>query len=371
MDLSRLIDNRSPLVVDCTPMDDRLGRDTLVVVAKMTWSVSPEGAVDIPLDPAPIRWSAIYNGHSQPASIRFPAEDVPEKPGTDIVLVGTAHPPADSAEPVTEQDVTLRLARGDDLIEKTVRVYGPRTWIASELRGIVPSEPAALEPTPLIYELSYGGIDVSEDGKTDLEPRNPVGSGVVQDETKRIGKAAPCIEDPDASLSSRKPAPAGFGVVDGHWDPRCKRSGTFDANWQAERAPIMPEDFDPRFYNVAAPDLWCEEPLRGDEAIEVLGARSEGPWRFKLPHIAPRFESQSNGERQLHETHLDTLLIDADEGRVELSWRVAIVLPRKTETLETVEVFADPGLSPERDEQLAIQTGTHELAAKELAEAQA
>ena len=38
---------------------------------------------------------------------------------------------------------------------------------------------------------------------------------------------------------------------------------------------------------------------------------------------------------------------------------------------QTVEVFADPGLSPERDEQLAIQTGTHELAAKELAEAQA
>ncbi len=371
MDLSRLIDNRSPLVVDCTPVDDRHGRDTLVVVAKMTWSVSPEGTVDVPLDQAPIRWSAIYNGHSQPASIRLPAEDVPEKPGTDIVLVGTAHPSAGSAEPVTEQDVTLRVARGDELIEKTVRVYGPRTWIASELSGVVPSDPTTLEPTPLIYELSYGGMDASEPDKLTGEPRNPVGSGVVRDETTLLGQATPCIEDPGASLSSLKPAPAGFGVVDGHWDPRSKRCGSFDASWQAERAPVMPEDFDPRFYNVASPDLWSEEPLRGDEAIEVVGVRSEGPWRFKLPHVAPRFESQINGERQLHETHLDTLLIDADEGRVELSWRVAIVLPRKTETLETVEVFADPGLSPEREEQLAIQTGTHELAAKELAEAQA
>jgi hypothetical protein len=371
MDLSRLIDNRTPMVVDCTPVDDRFGRDALVVVAKMTWSVSPEGKVGVPIDPQPIRWIPIYNGDTHGASIRYPADDVPEKPGTDIVLVGTAHPSGDGAEPPTQQDVTLRIVRGDELIEKTVRVYGPRTWISSHLSGIVPSAPAALEPTPLIYELSYGGFDDSEPEKPAWEPRNPVGSAVVRDKAKLLGRATPCIEDPDASLTSFKPAPAGFGVVDGHWEPRAQHCGTFDTSWQRERAPIMPEDFDPRFYNVASPDLWSEEPLRGDEAIEVLGVRPEGPWRFKLPHVAPRFESVTRGEREQHETHLDTLLIDADEGRVELSWRVAIVLPKKTEMLETIEIIAEPPLSPELEEQLAMQTGIHELAAKELAEAQA
>lgn len=77
-----------------------------------------------------------------------------------------------------------------------------------------------------------------------------------------------------------------------------------------------------------------ETPLVGDEPVEVLGATPEGALRFRLPRYAPVFHSTVRGGTFAHETHMDTLLIDADERRVELVWRVSVRLPRKSEHLE-------------------------------------
>jgi hypothetical protein len=87
-------------------------------------------------------------------------------------------------------------------------------------------------------------------------------------------------------------------------------------------------------------DQWSEAPLRGDEPVEVVGARPEGPWRFQLPRIALGFSSMivGRGEQQ-HRGHLDTFLVDADAGRVRLMWRTQLPMPRKYEMVEDVRVF--------------------------------
>jgi hypothetical protein len=258
-----------------------------------------------------------------------------------VLLVGTAHPPADRA--VTEMDVSVRVETGRQTLSKVVRVYGPRTYIAGAL-GVVPGRPEALGPTPLVYELAYGGRDDSDPLQPAAEPRNPVGRGFSRDWARLVGQPAPALEDPRYPLSSRAPAPAAFAPMASHWAPRQLLSGTFDARWRAERAPIAPADFDPRFNSVAPAELWSEEPLAGDEPIEIAGATAEGLWCFRLPPYRPVFRAAVRDASIEPRTHLDTLLIDSAERRVELTWRVAIPLPRKRQALGPITLFGEPAL---------------------------
>jgi hypothetical protein len=103
--------------------------------------------------------------------------------------------------------------------------------------------------------------------------------------------------------------------------------------------PLLPEDFDPMFHVCVPHDQWSPTPLRGDEPFEILGATPEGAWRFRLPRVTPGFSSLSTTGRAEHRTYLDTILVDADACRVELSWRAAIPLPRKLEMLDHVRIF--------------------------------
>ncbi len=339
MKLDRLCDNRTVMQVRCEPMDDRHGRDVLAVIAKMTWAVSPLGQCSIAHPPSPIRMGDIPSSDQFHAGIRYPSDAVEEKAGTDIALVGTAYPATESA---TEQEVSLRIETKRGTIKKSIKVYGPRAFIPT-MFGIAPGPPGKLMPTPLLYELSYGGYDDSDPKNIVFERRNPAGMGFMDRRHKLPGKPAPCIEDPKAPLSSRNPAPAGLGPIPTHWSPRAERIGTHDDAWHRERAPVRPADFDVRFHSFASPDLWSETPLLGTEPVEILGATPEGAWRFQLPKYSPVFQSITKGLLAEHPTHLDTYFIDADKRLVELCWRVRIPLPQKTEFLEKVLVFgSDP-----------------------------
>jgi hypothetical protein len=343
MDTSRVIDNRTVMQARCLPMDDRHGREVLVVVAKMTWAVAHDGKVTVADPPARVRPGAESwpdPPSSQWPADRYPSDFVDEKPGTDVLLVGTAHPPAGSE--ITEMGVGFRLVSGTSLLEKTLRVYGPRVWHKGML-GVAPGPATRVTPTQLRWENTYGGVDESIPNDPYTESRNPIGSGHARDRSTLVGQPAPLIEDPRAPLSARKPMPAGFGPVASSWAPRAGRAGTYDAAWRRERAPLRPLDFDPRFNSVAADDQWCDQPLGGDEAVEVVGVSPEGPWRFRLPRYAPVFRSRVGSEECDCPTHLDTFLIDADSSRVELVWRTSVPMPRKSELIRWVQIWAsDP-----------------------------
>ena len=45
-------------------------------------------------------------------------------------------------------------------------------------------------------------------------------------------------------------------------------------------------------------------------------------------------------QKQETNTHLDTFLIDADRGQVEVTWRTRVLIPRRANWLETIQVFA-------------------------------
>jgi hypothetical protein len=61
----------------------------------------------------------------------------------------------------------------------------------------------------------------------------------------------------------------------------------------------------------------------GDEWIQVQGATQDGNWIFQLPRLEnPRCRvcTRFTGDLELT-TNLDTVIVDADEGRLILIWR--------------------------------------------------
>lgn len=337
MNVGRYVDNRTPMVVRAARMDDQHGREQLVTVAKLTWAVTPTGVVTLLQPPAPLRFVA-ETRDGPGTSVRYPDNLVQFKPGTDVVLIGTARPPAGAA--VTSMDVTLQVGDGTTLrIDKTVRVHGKRVW-QKALTGVAPGPAQPVGPTPLIYESTYGGRDESRADKPLVEPRNPLGLGLVRDSATLVGQPTPALEDVRHPLSSRRPAPACFAPIPSHWEPLAQHAGTHDQAWVRQRAPIRPLDFNPRYDCCAPDDQHCDPALIGDEMFAINGVIPGRPWRFQLPRYRPTFVARRRDEDQdrVLDTHLDTVLIDADDQVVELTWRASVPLPAVPQLLAWVRV---------------------------------
>jgi len=318
------------------PVKDKDFREFLAPVIKYTFRVDPYGVVTPEDDsPAEIDLADTYHGEeASKASIRRPSQVFDSKPGTDVILLGHAHPPVGRS--VSHVDVSLRVGP----IAKTVRAHGLRVWQLPSIGALKPGPARPIrEPIPLIYELAWGGMDFSDEKKPVGEPRNYVGRGVARDPRTLADMPAAQLEDPAKPLDGRSREPAAFNPIHRHWQPRASYAGTYDDVWMATRMPLLPADFDVRYHVCVPPDQWSAVPLRGDEPFEILGATPEGVWRFQLPRVALGFSSWTKGQRTEHRTYLDTILVDADAGRVELTWRTAIPLPRKYEMLERVLVF--------------------------------
>ncbi len=333
MNLDDVCENNTAMVVRPFVLMDRHGYDVAVLVAKLSWSVSARGEVRYAVPQRPVRGQDLRQGSDPHASLLLPSDRVDEKPGTDVIMLASAVPSAD--QQVSEQEVSLRLEAAGGAIAKTVKVFGPRVFA----KGVVGLSPGPAEPltvTPLVYERAAGGVDTSEPSKGVIDPRNPAGRGVAIDKSALIGSPAPQI----VCVGGQQPA--GFGPIACDWSPRAERSGTHDEAWMRTRMPVRPTDFDPRHNCCGHPDLYSDEPLTGTEPVEVLGATPQGSWRFKLPAYGPRFSRTIDGHTEAVSTHLDTFLIDADAGEVELTWRASVRLPKKTERLQAITVWEDP-----------------------------
>jgi hypothetical protein len=315
-------------------MKDRDGRDRLVVIAKITYRVNARGGIERDDDgPEPYAVDLPNAGDPAHSSIKRPSDLFDFKPGTDVVLVGHAH----GKPGASHADVTLRMGP----IAKTVRAHGLRVWQRGMLGGIKPGPALPLRaPIPLLYELAWGGLDLSNPEKPLGEPRNYVGRGIARDASSLVDKPAAQLELPNHPVGERGNVPASFGAIHRHWQPRAGFAGTYDQAWTETRMPLLPRDFDHRFNVCVTHDQWSATPLHGDEAIEVLGATEDGVWRVQLPREAPAFTTLVEGQRRTEPTHLDTVVIDADARTIELTWRASVLVPAKPELASEIRIQA-------------------------------
>jgi hypothetical protein len=268
--------------------------------------------------------------------LRFEPEVAFVKPATDVVLIGHAHAPSRSAVTV---DVALQVGP----VARELRVSGDRLWA-----GRSPKAPAPFERIPLVYERAYGGWDRSQEDprRHSFHAGNPVGVGYRGKGARfEEGARLPNVEDPAAPLTSYqdKSQPAGFGFTCPHWEPRRFLAGTYDAAWTEQRMPLLPRDFDRRFFNAASPGLVAPGFLRGDEPVRVYGASPEGQLSFRLPGVVPPVcrVALRDREDQTLVTNLDTVILDLDARKLLLFWRSFTTLRDGPLDVRAIEITSE------------------------------
>ncbi len=322
---------RFPAALYSSP--DPLGVETIFAVVKGTFALASR--VEEAQQQIPIVMADRFHGDALTTSIAEPGDVSLVKPGTDVLLFGHAYGPG--GRPTHQAEVSLRLAS----IEKRVAVFGDRRWSGRILSRL--SAPEPFERMPLVWERAFGGTEThpGEPPRVDGEDRNPVGTGFRSRVSGRRLEdvVPPNLEDPAKLIGSPgdRPAPAGFGAIAPHWKPRPKYAGTYDEAWQKNRAPYLPDDFDPRFLQIAPEDQQVPGYLKGGEPVEVAGATPSGALRFNLPARRVDFVFRLDSGEERRTANLDTLILRPDVSRLVLVWRAALPCDKRLLKVREVE----------------------------------
>ncbi len=285
---------------------------------------------------APVLEADVHFGEPGTSSIKYESDVCLRKKGSDVVLIGHAY---SRKGPVKILDVSLQVGS----LQKTVRVSGDRKWHRSFGSWRI-TDPIPFDSMPLIYERAFGGLDDAhpDSSKHGSERRNPVGTGFAVSGKKEILNEMPLpnIEGPKSQIKSwkDKPAPCGFGFVGRDWAPRVDYAGTYDEQWEKERCPLLPTDFDELYYNGAHPDLVSTEFLKGNEMVKITNASKRGNLVFKLPQERLEVDILIQGVIGSHPAVMDTVIIEPDENRLMAVWRATIPTYRKFLLVDAVRI---------------------------------
>jgi hypothetical protein len=312
------IENRTPFAFAEVYLADEDARPVLVTVIRATYDIVGR-QLALAEEQAPVLLAGELHGESpETSSYRYEPEAAFVKPATDCVLVGHAYAPRGGT---TEARVAFQVGP----VSRAARVFGDRFWVRSA-GATVMSAPQPFEKIPLVWERAFGGWDRTTD-RPEFEARNPIGTGFrARHGQFEDGLRLPNLEDPATPIQAYgdRVLPAGFGFTSPSWQPRASRAGTYDEAWRKDRMPLLPRDFDRRFFNAAAPGLVAPGYLRGDEQVAVVGASPLGSLAFRLPGVprpACRVSLPWGEDDALVETQLDTIVVNTDEDRVYLTWR--------------------------------------------------
>jgi hypothetical protein len=311
------INNRTPLSLLSFRTVDLDGEPFQVVVVKGTFEIVKDAPLGFAAEQAPIRTVDDPWEKGALSSLRFEDDLAPFKPTTDIIVNATAYGPGGKPSAQWHAGVELGALR------KRVLVTGPRAWVHAPLLGWSLSPIVPVRAVPVRYERAFGG---------EAYEKNPVGVGFVDarsaDRSREV--PAPQILSADGRLpvfGELYPV-EGLGAVAKPWQPRRGRAGTFDEAWKAHARPGLPRDFDPFYWSAAHEDLICDDFLHGNEEVTLENLHPEhARLSFRLPHlVVVAALTDCNGHRYGSPTRLDTVLIDAERMRAELTWRATLPL---------------------------------------------
>jgi hypothetical protein len=320
--------NQSPFNARLLPSLAVDGAETALVVVKGTYEIPVGTTLRIAAQQVPLTFADEYYGDPEDSSIRYASDIVPEKRGTDVVLIGRAHAVGGDA-------ISLKVTLEAGPLRSALAVVGDRHWQKSTLLGLHASNPIPFVSMPLVYERAFGGNDRTHQNpnKWAVESRNPVGRGLIANPARPdlANVLLPNLEDPaDLVVNDRvRPKPVGFGYIAPGWVPRVRYTGTYDERWRETRFPLLPVDFDPRFYNSAHPDLISPSYFVGGEKVRVTNASRDGILEFHVPEVDMLATFYIDGRATEKPCNLDTIVIEPDQRRFTLTWRASANCHRK------------------------------------------
>ncbi len=326
--------NLSPFSAQRMVLTGPGGEEMLLVVVKAAFNIRPGSTPHLCERQEPVCLADEHRGDPAATSLKCASEAVLTKPDTDVVLTGSAHAPGGPAPWV---DVRLRVGGA---IDKTVRIFGDRRWRRT-LGWSTASAPEPFDAIPLIWERAFGGTDQSA-----AEPRNPVGVGFRAKNSERPipDEPLPNLEDPADLMRGPKdrPAPAGFSFTSPHWEPRRLHAGTYDEAWQSSKAPLLPDDFDTRFYQCAPADQVYPGTIPAGTPLEVHNASPAGVLSCAMPPTRLSVRVKAGAQRHELPMRCDTVVVDAEAQRLTLTWRSALSVHNRIYDVEWIRVEGAP-----------------------------
>jgi uncharacterized protein YjbI with pentapeptide repeats len=158
---------------------------------------------------------------------------------------------------------------------KMLDVFGDR--FIDEARA---SEPVPFTTMKIDWNLTYGGANFAD---------NPLGKGVDRiDRPDGSVLPVPNVVNPKLGREGIR-IPSNYGPVVQMWPARAKLIGTYDDAWLKQDFPGFARDIDWSFFNVAPPDQWLPDYLKGDESYAFKHLHPEQSLlKGRLPGMVPR-----------------------------------------------------------------------------------
>ncbi len=333
------IRNKTPFSAMLVPSLDKHGHNYAVMIVKGTFKIHAQGASLVMADEqqAPLQNDVFY-GEAGKSSVKYESDISPVKRAVDLVLNGHAYAPGGRA--ISALDASLQIGR----YKKSIRVFGDRTWQKHHLRW-EQTPPVKFERMRLVYENSFGGVAPRESEESPVEfcRYNPLGKGFAGTDGKglKLGLALPNLEDPTQLIQywDDCPAPVGVGFICRNWAPRLMYAGAYDEQWKKDRMPLLPQDFDDRYYNGAQTQLMLSSEFELGETVELIHFSEQGSLKFRLPRYRVVVTALIKGKPVTHVLAMDTIVIEPDDMRVFITWRHAI--PCKNQFLYIDNVTVD------------------------------
>lgn len=278
------------------------------VVAKLTYELRP-GECELVANGDPI-FTEEQQDPAAPGSIRATSDLVPFKPWAEATVVGCAFAPR--GMPATH--VACRLVAGS--IDKMVEAWAGRTF--GPEGGVLLGSPQARFPLDARHAAGGPGTD------------NP--SGV---ETG-AGGSIPSLQPAGYRVAFGEYTPSvTFGPIASTAPSRARLLRSEDRAWleDRERRPV-PSGFDATFHQSAPADQRREWPFAANERLILENLHPEIERLVtNLPGVAPHLLVLAPSEEVIRMTG-DTLAIDAERGRVTLTFRAQVRVPARREDLQ-------------------------------------
>lgn len=314
------------------------GRELLVVVIKGTFHLprTPDEPLRLHEEQLPLIMADTFTGEPGFSAPHYEVDFAPRKKRVDVLLNGSAYAP--DGRPATRVPVGLRV----NGTTKTFSVVGNRHW-QTGVTGVSASNPEPFTVMPITYDRAFGGVDNKHENpaKHAAFMRNPVGRGFhkhLKGEWVN-GEPLPNTEELNHPVTNTDDdyAPMSFGSIGRGWEPRYRYAGTYDDKWLEEHFPFLPPDFDEQYYQAAPLDQQFDGPLGGQEIV-LVNLTPDGKRSFTVPVFeAPVHVFPKKGEREDLIATLDTLVLEPDQERLTMTWRVC--RPLKKNMFEIAQVL--------------------------------
>lgn len=347
--------NRLPFPAMAFRQFDANGDLDCVVSVRGTFEHVQNGRLRLCRGQEDFQWEDAYDGDPHAGPLLRQTDLTPEKAGTDITFLGNAYAPGST--PAPSWQIGLQVGQ----LSKRLEVHGARFWrpvvkekwagfSAKEAKRVLTdwqlteAEPAS--SVPICWSKAYGGQipgtgDPENETPADVEARNPLGCGIVNLDMPwdHTPVAAPQITLPGEKLNWREPTvPQGMGLVSPWWRSRQQYAGTYDDTWLNDRHPLLPKDFDARFWQCAHPDLIATPWLEGNEEYLLENLHPELSFaKGALPDVKLGVHCRREDCGEWHLLDLDGVFFDwRGDSRVVLTWRTRFPLHDAGETVLTL-----------------------------------